>query len=114
MSGVAAGRLRHWVELQRDELAQDPDTGEMISNWVRVDEMWAEIVPSSAREFIAASAQQSEVRGRMTIRFRDDIDASMRIVYRGKWYSILGVMEDDDSMLEHMTIMTAEGVRLER
>lgn len=114
MSGVSAGKLRHWVELQKDVGAQDPETGEPIANWQTIAELWAEIVMSSAREFIAASAEQSKVNGRMTIRYREDIDASMRILYRGKYYDILGIMEDDDSMLEHMTLMISEGVREDR
>lgn len=113
MSGVAAGKLRHFVELQQDQGGQGPD-GEILQNWVTIAQLWAEIVPMSAREFVAANAEQSEVRGRMTIRYRADIDATMRIVYRGKWYAILGIMEDDDSLLEHMTIVYAEGVRLDR
>jgi hypothetical protein len=38
----------------------------------------------------------------------------MRIVHRGKWYAIQGVMEDAESGKEHITIMTAEGVRLDQ
>lgn len=112
MSGIASGRLRHKVRLQDQQIAQDSTTGEMVKTWVTIAEPWAEVVPMSAREFIAASAEQSEVRGRMTIRYRGDVDASMRIVHRGKWYAIQGVMEDAESGKEHITIMTGEGVRL--
>lgn len=114
MPAVAAGLLRHKVQLQAPQIAQDPDTGEMVKTWVTIAEPWAQIVPSSAREFIAASAEQSEVRGRIVIRYRGDVDASMRIVYRGKWYAILGVLEDAESGLEHLTLPVAEGVRLEQ
>lgn len=114
MSGVAAGKLNHWVQLQAPATTQDPNTGEMIENWTTVAEVWAEVVPMSAREFQAANAEQSEVRGRMTIRYREDVDATMRVIHRGKWYAILGVMEDAESGREHLTLMTAEGVRLDR
>ena len=114
MSGVAAGKLNHWVQLQAPGTTQDPNTGEMIENWTTVAEVWAEVVPMSAREFQAANAEQSEVRGRMTIRYREDVDATMRVIHRGKWYAILGVMEDAESGREHLTLMTAEGVRLDR
>lgn len=114
MSGVAAGKLNHWVQLQAPATTQDPNTGEMIENWTTVAEVWAEVVPMSAREFQAANAEQSEVRGRMAIRYREDVDATMRVIHRGKWYAILGVMEDAESGREHLTLMTAEGVRLDR
>lgn len=114
MSGVASGKLRHWVQLQAPGTTQDPDNGEMVEHWTTIAEFWAEVIPSSAREFMAANAEQSEVRGRMTVRYREDVDATMRVIHRGKWYAILGVMEDAESGREHLTLMTAEGVRLDR
>ena len=114
MSGVAAGLLRHKVQLQRPITTQDPDTGEMETVWTTFAEVWAQIVMSSAREFIAAAAEQSEVRGKIVLRYRGDVDAECRALYRGKWYAFLGVMEDAESMLEHVTIPIAEGVRLDQ
>jgi SPP1 family predicted phage head-tail adaptor len=100
--------------LQAPGTTQDPDNGEMVEHWTTIAEFWAEVIPSSAREFMAANAEQSEVRGRMTVRYREDVDATMRVIHRGKWYAILGVMEDAESGREHLTLMTAEGVRLDR
>lgn len=114
MSGVAAGALRHWVQIQRPVIAQDQSAGEMVTTWVELASLWAEVVPSSGREFLAAAAEQSEVRGRITIRFRDDVDATMRVAYRGKWYAILAALPDAESGVEHLTLMVAEGVRLDR
>jgi SPP1 family predicted phage head-tail adaptor len=111
MPSVAAGDLRHFIEIQVKQRLQDPSTGEMLDTWIAYANVWAQIVPMSAREFIASAAEQSEVRGRIVIRYRDDIDATMRVVYRGKFYEILGVMEDDVSMREHLTLMVGEGVR---
>ena len=110
----AAGKLRHRVELQEQQIAQDPNTGEMLSTWVTIACPWAEIVPLSAREFIAASAEQSEVRARIVIRYRQDVNASMRIVYRGLAYNILGVLADPVSGLEYLTLPVSEGVRLDQ
>lgn len=114
MSGVAAGALRHWVQIQRPQIAQDPSTGEMVTTWVELASVWADVAPASGREFLAAAAEQSEVRGRITIRFRDDVDATMRVAYRGKWYAIVAALPDADSGIEHLTLMVAEGVRLDR
>ena len=114
MSGVASGDLRHKVQLQSQTNVQDPETGEIVPEWTTIASPWAQIVPMSAREFVAAGAEQSEVRGRMVIRYRGEVDASMRIVHRGKWYGILGVMPDAESGLERLTLMTTEGVRLDQ
>ena len=109
---LAAGRLRHHVLLQRPVVTQDAD-GSMVTTWTDVANVWAEIAPSSGREFIAAAAEQSEVKGRFTIRHRDDIDASWRVVYRGKWFGILAVLPDPVSGLEYLSLPYSEGVRLD-
>lgn len=114
MSGVASGKLCHKVQLQEQQITQDPVTGEMLTTWVTIAQPWAEIVPMSGREFMAAGAEQSEVRGRIVIRYRDDVDASMRVVYRGKYYNIFAVLPDAESGREHLTLMTGEGVRLQQ
>lgn len=111
---VGSGSLRHKVQLQENQITQDPNTGEMVSAWVTVANLWAEIVPMSGREFLAASAEQSEVRGRIVIRYRDDVTAAMRIVYRGRYYNILAVLPDAESGKEHLSLMVAEGVRLDQ
>lgn len=114
MPAVGSGYLRHKVQLQAPTVAQNPVTGEEQVTWATIANLWAEIVPMSAREFVAAAAEQSEVRGRIVIRYLEDIDASMRIVYRGRYYAIFGVMPDAESGKEHMTLMTGEGVRLDQ
>jgi SPP1 family predicted phage head-tail adaptor len=114
MAAVASGNLRHKVQLQAKRVSQDPDTGEMVTRWVTIAQPWAEIVPMSGREFMAAAAEQSEVRGRIVMRYRDDVNASMRVVYRGKYYNILAVLPDAESGREHITLMTGEGVRFDQ
>jgi SPP1 family predicted phage head-tail adaptor len=54
------------------------------------------------------------VRGRIVIRYRPDVDATMRVVHRGRWYQIHGILEDRVSGIEYLTLMTGEGVRLDQ
>ncbi len=111
MSGVSSGKLRHLVQLQVPLKTQDPFTGAMVETWANFGtKIWADIVPSSAREFVAAGAEQSEVRGRITIRYREGVDATMRVLYLGRKYAILGRMPDAESMKGHLTLMIGEGV----
>ena len=111
---LASGNLRHQVQLQAPVIVQDQDTGEMETTWQTIAEPWAEVIPMSAREFVAAAAEQSEVRGRIVIRYRPDVDATMRVVHRGRWYQIHGILEDRVSGIEYLTLMTGEGVRLDQ
>lgn len=112
MPAVASGNLRHKVQLQQNVSTQDPNTGAPISSWQTIAEPWAQIVPMSGREFLSASAEQSEVRGRIVIRYRGEVTSKMRILHRGKYYNILAVLPDAESGKEHLTLMTGEGVRL--
>ena len=109
---IAAGKLRHKVTIQYAAITQDPNTGAMIENWTELASVWASVEPLSAREFISAGAEQSEVKGKIIMRRRDDVNATMRILYRGLTYQILGVLADPISGLEYMTLPVGEGVRV--
>lgn len=111
---IKAGKLRHRVTLQAPGLTQDPVTGEMVAGWadwpVAGAKHWASIEPLSARDFIAAQANQSEITARIVIRYREGILPTMRIIHRGKVYGIQGVLADADSGLEYLTLLATEGV----
>lgn len=111
---MQAGRLRHRVTIQQYTHAKDLDSGEWVKHWADYATVWAEIVPLSAREFIAAQATQSKVTGRVTIRYLEGVDASMRILHTVKGttkiYNIEGVLTDPGSGLEYMTLPVSEGV----
>lgn len=106
---IDSGRLRHKVSLQRYEETVDAATGARDKAWVEVAKVWAEIAPLSARDFIQSAALQSQVTTRITIRYRENVDASMRIAHRGKIYDIAGVLPDKDSGLEYLTLPCSEG-----
>jgi SPP1 family predicted phage head-tail adaptor len=107
---MQAGKLRHRVTLQRPVKIQNPDTGSVTNSWESVSDIWAAVAPSSAREFVAAMAVQSEITTRITIRYRDDVTPKHRILFRGKIYNIEGVLPDPDSGLDYLTLPCSEGV----
>lgn len=107
---VQAGKLRHRITIQAPGMSQDPVTGEMVQGWTDFASVWASVEPLSARDFIAAQANQSEITARIVIRHRADVDATMRILHRSKVYAIQGVLPDDDSGLEYLTLPVSEGV----
>jgi SPP1 family predicted phage head-tail adaptor len=109
---LAAGRLRYKVEIQKPNTTQDPVTGEMVIVWQKIASVWAAVEPASVANFIAAAAAQSEVKGQIVIRKRDDITPAMRFVHRGKAYRILGLLDDKESGLEYTTCPVSEGVRV--
>ena len=109
---IEAGRLRHKVMIQRQTQTQDPMTGELTVTWTDLfpKPIWAAVEPISAREFVVSQEPNARVTARATIRYRDGIDASMRLVHRGRNYNIHGVLEDLDSGREYLTLPLSEGV----
>lgn len=105
---ITASQLRHKVALQAQETTRS-EFGDVITEWVDQASVWAHVAPQSGREYFAAQQVQSEVSTRITIRYRDDVDATCRIKYRGKTYNIEAVLPDDGSGRDHLTLMCAEG-----
>lgn len=108
---MLAQRLRHRVTIQR-LVPTVNGSGEPIGfAWANfIEELPAEIVPLSGREFLAASAEQAEVTARATVRFDPDIDSTMRLVHDGLTYNILAVLPDP-TFRRHLTLMLSKGLR---
>jgi SPP1 family predicted phage head-tail adaptor len=111
LPSLNAGRLRHRVDIQARQENQGPDSGDSVVAWVTV---WASvpaaIEPLSAREFLAAQTTQAQVVARITLRYREGLDASMRIVHGSSIYNIAGLLPDKDSGLEYFTVPVSKGV----
>ncbi|MHB0844753.1 phage head closure protein [Stutzerimonas nitrititolerans] len=112
---MQAGKLRHRIQFQQQVQGQDTETGAVVLVWqdwpAPGKKLWASIEPLSARDFISAQALQSEVTARIVIRQRDGVVATMRVLHRGKVYTIHGVLPDPDSGLEYITLPVSEGVK---
>lgn len=111
MSTIAY-RLRQRITIEQPGLTQDPVTGEMVSGWsVFADKVPASVEPLSARDFIAAQANQSEITARIVIRYRPGVLPTMRVIHRSKIYNIEGPpLPDADSGLEYLTLVVSAGV----
>lgn len=110
---LAAGRLRHRVDLLAPGGGQDPETGELLGDEFAVLEadVPAEVVPVSVREFVASQATQSAVTTRVTLRYREDVTAQHRVRHRGKIFDIVGPpLPDPESGLEYITLACSEVV----
>lgn len=109
---MQTGKLRHRLRIEQKATTQDPDTGAQVEGWATFANVWAEIVPASGREFIAADAGQSRVEGRLMIRKLDGVNASMRAVNvrTGAIYDILAVLPDPKSGEHWMNLPYSTGV----
>jgi SPP1 family predicted phage head-tail adaptor len=111
---LAAGRLRHRITIQRPINTQD-SSGNTVLDWEDVaTDVPAEIVLPSVRERVAAQQMQSEASGRITIRYRPGMSATMRLIglsgpYDGMIFNPEGWSPDPDSGLEYLTAPCSTG-----
>lgn len=98
-----AGELQHIVELY--SLVEEQDSsGDIVRAYVSQGNAYAAYQPFSSRELIAAQGQKSEASVRFVIRFRDDVDTSYAVQFRGKRYQVLGAQPDSWSGVEYLTL----------
>lgn len=89
---MRVGRLDRRIEIQkRTALRHASPVGERVNSWVTVATVWAEDVTNKrqGRAIYDNDTESSEVGKVFAIRYRDDVEANMRVVYEGKPYRIL-------------------------
>ena len=112
MTGINAGELCHRVVIQRNVNNERNEYGhEEPANWQVFLTLWAKVSPLSARDLIAAQAAQSQVIARLKIRYRTNIDTTMRVVFRGETYAIDSpALNDDETGNIYSTFLLSKGV----
>lgn len=106
-----AGELRHRIMVQHFTSGRDEDGYPIPEQWVDYMPLWAKVTHLSGKDLIAAQASNSKIVARLKIRYREDIDTTMRVVYDNKIYSITGEpMPDAENGKIYMTIMLSAGI----
>ena len=81
------GKLDKYVSLRRLDTTIDA-IGGIVSSWTHVAFVWAQLLPTNGREFIAAQTRIAEAAGVLRIRWRSDIAATWRISVEGVAYEV--------------------------
>lgn len=105
---MRGGHLRHSVTLQERTTDQD-ETGAQIETWADVATVWGAVEPLSGRELFTAQQVKAEVTAQITIRYRSGISATMRIVFEGRLYNILAVIDPEERHRE-LQLLCSEGL----
>lgn len=87
---IKAGDLRHRITLQRRIAGVDAE-GFAVETWTDVATVWAAVENLYGREYWQAAAVQAENTVKFTIRYRPDVDQTMRIIFRGQVYEITAI-----------------------
>ncbi len=90
-----AGKLRHQVTIKKPIETQN-SYGEPEVRWQDIATVWAQVEPLRGREYFASKQMVAEVEVRITIRYRSDVTAKMKIAKGTDEYlieTIINVME---------------------
>lgn len=105
-----SNRLRHRVDIEQYTSIIDSNYGGETQTWtVFADNVAAEILSVSGREFFAAQEQQNGVNYKITIRYLAGVIPKMRVNHNGIIYSINAVLPDSTGR-RYITLMCELGV----
>lgn len=95
-SKLLVNRLRHRVTILRPPGPEDVDEyGQPLDEFVPVATVWAGIEPLRGREYFSAMSEHAEVTTRIRIRYRSDIDRTMRVRHGETEFEILHIIHPE-------------------
>lgn len=107
---MLAPKLRHTVDIEQYTSVIDSNFGGETQSWtVFADNVKAEILSVSGREFFAAQEQQNGVNYKITIRYKAGILPKMRVNHGGIIYNIKAELPDSTGK-RYITFMAELGV----
>ena len=106
---MRAGQLRHRITIQQSKIKEDdPYREEEWSDYRK--NVAAKVTFLSTKELVASGAELSEVKARIQVRYDKNINAKMRIIFREELYEIEGVMPDNESGIQWLTLTVNKGM----
>lgn len=103
---MQAGQLRHRLKLYRPTASRSPTGAVKVGQWEHILTLWGQFTPLSVKDIIAGQAQDSQITARAKIRYRTDIDNTMRVEHIGRMYEIVGEpLADNASGREYLTLV---------
>lgn len=108
--------MNHLCDIEEKTQTQDSVTGEVTDTWaVKCSDIYCDIEALSVKDYLQSMADQSEISVRITLPYLTDIDPKNRIVGKcgchcGKIYNPKGILEDNITGQEYLTIPCSQGV----
>lgn len=107
-SSTVIANLRHRIKFQTLGLTSDGQGGS-VEAWTDFAEVWAEVKPSSGRERIYAQRVEDIYDHKISIRYLEGINTTMRILFDNRIFQIKAIQKDIESRF-WMTLLTEEKV----
>lgn len=96
---MGIGQFRHRVTIQKYTANLD-SFGQEVKEWVDICTVWASVEPLRGREFFRAQTIHAEVTTRITIRYKGGISPKMKVVFDGRCFDILSVINPEEKNKE--------------
>ena len=93
MTGDAIGRLRHRMTIEQPVRAADEGGGATLT-WSPLATVWAEVMARSGREIVSGDALAARSFYRVLMRYRADVDPTMRLIWHDRVLEILSVRDE--------------------
>jgi SPP1 family predicted phage head-tail adaptor len=98
---VLVNRLDKRVAIFRPPGADDlDDWGQPTDDWIEVAKLWAGIEPLRGQDRAAAAQVTADVTTRIRVRYREGIDRTMVVRYKGIEFEILYIIHPSFNMQE--------------
>lgn len=89
---LRAGDLDQRVHLEH-RISSPDGGGGYETSWSPIGTVWAKVEPLGSTETLTAQQAQSDVRYQIWVRWRPDLNADMRLTWRGKTFNVVGVAD---------------------
>lgn len=103
---LETGKLTDRITVQSFTQSRD-SFGQPIETWYDLVSLWAWVKYTSGKEFMSAG-QQAETQASMRIRYRTDIDTSMRVSFNAKLFNIKAVLPSAER--DYVDLVVSEGL----
>lgn len=105
-ANTKASTLRQRITVLKQTSGRSPTGAVLAPTWTTYLTLWASMEPLSVKDVLTAQAANSQTIARCIIRYRADIDSTMKIEHNGRRYEINGEpLADARSGREHLTLM---------
>lgn len=107
---TAIGSMRERITLQ-EEVRTEDGAGGFTTSWADLSftpSVWARVEPLEGRERLQAMQVDARASHRVTVRYRSDLKASQRIVWRSRHLHPIGPWLNEDERRRFATAMCRE------
>ena len=102
------GQLRHRITIEKPAQGKNA-IDEVVSTWSTLCTIWSAVEPAAGNVYYTAKQLDARVDGRVRIRYRGDLEPTMRIKFGDRILSIVSIVHPKENQKE-LHLMYAESL----